>query len=285
MNYRHHFHAGNFADLVKHAALLAVLDDLKGQGRKITFLDTHAGPGLYDLTASPAVRSGEAAAGIGRLKEGPVDPALAPLMQAVAQINAGAVTHYPGSPRLAAARLGRGDRLIACELNPEEAQALTAVLTRAGTRDGPRLDIRAADGFDAAMQLPEAKDRSTLVLIDPPYERGDDHDRVVQACAGLMRRNPLPCVVVWAPIKDLETLDYMLRRLEASPGVRGTAIETRLRPPLNPMKMNGCALILLNVSPAVRDAAIAAAKAVAKLCGDPNASVVVTALGIPIGEF
>lgn len=280
MNYRHHFHAGNFADLVKHAALLALLDDLRRTGRPITFLDTHAGPGIYDLAASPALRSGEAAAGIIRLLDGPVDPALAPLVEAVAQVNGeGAVTHYPGSPRLAAARLGRGDQLIACELHPEEAQGLTAALTRAAGRDGPRLDIRAADGFDAAMGLPIAPDRSTIILIDPPYESGDDHDRVVATCAELMRRRPAPSVIVWAPIKDLETLDHMLRGLEAAPGATGTAVQTRLRPPLNPMKMNGCAIILLGASPTVRKAAIAAAEAVAKLCGDANASVVVTELG------
>ena len=280
MNYRHHFHAGNFADLVKHAALLALLDDLKRGARRITLIDTHAGPGLYDLSASPAVRSGEAAAGVGKLTEGPVDPALAPLAAAVVKVNGdGAVTHYPGSPLLAAARLARGDQLIACELHPEEAQGLTAALTRAAGRDGPRLDIRAADGFDAALQLPITKDRATVVLIDPPYESGDDHDRVVATCAELMRRRPAPSVIIWAPIKDLETLDHMLRGLEATPGVRGTAVQTRLRPPLNPMKMNGCAIILLHVSPTVREAAIAAAKAVARLCGDANASVVVTELG------
>ena len=279
MNYRHHFHAGNFADLVKHATLLALLDDVKRGGRKITLIDTHAGPGIYDLSASPAVRSGEAAVGIGRLLEGAVDPALAPLVKAVTQVNRGAVTHYPGSPLLAAARLGRVDQLIACELHPEEAQGLTAALTRAAGRDGPRLDIRAADGFEAALRLPNAPDRATVVLIDPPYESGDDHDRVVATCAELMRRRPAPSVIIWAPIKDLETLDHMLRGLETAPGVRGTAVQTRLRPPLNPMKMNGCAIILLHVSPAVRTAAVAAAEAVAKLCGDANASVVVTELG------
>ena len=279
MNYRHHFHAGNFADLVKHVTLLALLDDLKRAGRKVTLLDTHAGPGIYDLSASPAVRSGEAAAGIGRLLEGPADPAFAPLLAAVADVNKGPVTHYPGSPLLAAARLERGDQLIACELHPDEAQGLTAALTRTAGREGPRLDIRAADGFEAALQLPNGPDRVSVVLIDPPYESGDDHDRVVATCAELMRRRPAPSIIVWAPIKDLETLDHMLRGLEAAPGVRGTAIQTRLRPPLNPMKMNGCAIILLNASPTVRAAAIAAAEAVAKLCGDANASVAVTELG------
>lgn len=279
MNYRHHFHAGNFADLVKHVTLLALLDDLKRSGRRITLLDTHAGPGLYDLSASPAVRSGEAAAGIGRLLEGPADPAFAPLLEAVAGVNKGPVSHYPGSPLLAAVRLGQGDQLIACELHPEEAQGLTAVLTRAAGRESPRLDIRAADGFEAALQLPNGPDRATVVLIDPPYERGDDHDRVVATCADLMRRRPAPSVIIWAPIKDLETLDHMLRGLDALPGVRGTAVQTRLRPPLNPMKMNGCAIIVLHVPPAVRKAAVAAAEAVARLCGDASASVVVTELG------
>ena len=101
-----------------------------------------------------------------------------------------------------------------------------------------------------------------------------------QGGGGLTRcRRPAPSVIIWAPIKDLETLDHMLRGLEASPGVTGTAVQTRLRPPLNPMKMNGCAIILLNTSPTVRTAAIAAAEAVARLCGDANASVVVTELG------
>lgn len=279
MNYRHHYHAGNFADLVKHVTLLALIDDLKRAGRPITFLDTHAGPGLYDLSAPPAQRSGEAAAGVGRLAEGEADPVFAPLIAAVAAFNPGPLKQYPGSPLLAAARLRRGDQLIACELHPDEAQGLTAALTRAAGRDGPRLDIRAADGFDAAAKLPLTPSRAAVVLIDPPYEQGDDHDRVVRICADLMRRSPRPSILIWAPIKDLETLDHMLRGLEATPGVSGTAVQTRLRPPLNPMKMNGCAMILLGVSPEVRRIAISAGESVAKLCGDANASVVVTELG------
>lgn len=137
MNYRHAFHAGNFADLVKHAAILTLIDSLCARSEPLRVVDTHAGRGMYDVGGEDAARSGEAKAGIGRISQSATLPeGLSQLWEAVQQINApGAVRLYPGSPHLIASRLRAGDSYIACELRPEEHAALAAMLRgRSGVR-------------------------------------------------------------------------------------------------------------------------------------------------------
>ena len=236
MNYRHAFHAGNFADLVKHAALLQVLAR-RGSG-PLNIIDTHAGRGLYDLSGADAQRSGEAAAGIGQLIEAKDLPdAFAPLRAAVARLNKGGPTRlYPGSPLLIAEALKPGDSYLACELRPEEHQALAqAMKGRVGVRTA------CVDGFAEAAKLP--RDGEVLVLIDPPFERPDDYARIVETLAAVTRRNSRAQVMVWLPIKDLETFDGFLREAEDAGAGALTVAEARMRPLSDPLKMNGCALV------------------------------------------
>ena len=237
MNYRHAFHAGNFADLVKHAALLHLLAHMQ---RPLSVIDTHAGRGLYDLSGEEAQRSGEAQAGIGQLMQASDLPAeLQPLRGAVARLNGGGPTRlYPGSPLLIASALGKGDSYVACELRPEEHGILQQTLT-------PWRDVQAlcADGYaEAASRLP--RDGEALVLIDPPFEKSDDYHRCVGALSAIRRRNPRAVVMIWLPLKDLETFDSFVRDAEDA-GVGPLLIaEARMRPLRDPMKMNGCALVL-----------------------------------------
>ncbi|MDB5428103.1 MAG: hypothetical protein JWR43_2078, partial [Phenylobacterium sp.] len=167
MNYRHAFHAGNFADLVKHAALLQLLARLTAATGPLSVIDTHAGRGLYDLAGPEAKKSGEADAGIVRLMSAPGAPAeFAPLTAAVRTLNAGGpARRYPGSPWLIAQALRPGDSYLACELRPEEHAALRELMkARRGVR------TLCADGYDAAVaQVPASG--LALVLIDPPFER------------------------------------------------------------------------------------------------------------------
>ena len=241
MNYRHAFHAGNFADLVKHAGLLALVDRLQADPAPLTIVDTHAGRGLYDLTGAEAKKSGEAQAGVGRLMASADAPAaFAPLKAAVAVLNPdGAVRRYPGSPWLIAARLRPGDRYVACELRADEHAALQRLMQGRG-------DVRAlcADGYAAAPREVPAKGRA-LVLIDPPFERADDYPRIVQAVAAVRGRNGAASVLVWLPLKDLETFDAFLRDLEDAVDAPLLVAEARMRPLADPMKMNGCALVSL----------------------------------------
>ena len=258
MNYRHAYHAGNFADLLKHALLLGLLAALRTRGRPLRVVDTHAGAGLYDLTDTPTLKSGEAAAGILRLAEAGDggDAQLGALLVAVRGLNAGDLRLYPGSPVLTARALGPSDGLIAC----------------------PAVRVRTVDGFGYAATLSPDPAVTTLVLIDPPYEAGDDYDRVVETVGRILARDPQTVVAVWAPIKDLETLDFLLRRLEVLPEARGYVAQLRLRPLANPMRMNGCAMIVLGADETA-GAARSTAEHLAQLCGEAGAKAVVHPLG------
>jgi 23S rRNA (adenine2030-N6)-methyltransferase len=242
LNYRHAFHAGNFADLVKHAALLQLLARLSHEPGPLSVIDTHAGRGLYDLAGPEALKSGEAEAGIVKLMGATdVPPEFARLTAAVRKLNgAGPPRRYPGSPWLIAEALRPGDSYLACELRPDEHAALSE---RMRGKRGVRTIC--ADGYDAAVAQTPATGRA-LILIDPPFERADDYVRIVETLAGVRRRNRQAMALVWLPLKDLETFDGFLRDLEdAEPGPLRVA-ETRMRPLTDPLKMNGCALVLLD---------------------------------------
>lgn len=255
MNYRHAFHAGNFADLVKHAALIALLDLMLKRPGPLTVVDTHAGAGLYDLDGPEAKRSGEAAAGIARLLAASDAPAsLQALSEAVRRTRSatGHASLYPGSPWLTAERLRPDDRLIACELEPQAHAALQAALK--GRRQA---QARRADGYAEVVDLTPSKGPA-LVLIDPPFERADDYQRCVQTAQALLQRNRGTMILIWLPLKDLETFDAFLRSLEDAVGRTPLAVaECRIRPLNDPMRMNGCALVLLN-SPVDLDSQLSA---------------------------
>ncbi len=247
MNYRHHYHAGNFADLIKHALLLALIAELKAQGQPVSVVDTHAGAGVYDLLGEEATRSGEAAAGILRLMANAETPAaFAPLIAQTSALNKGGpIRLYPGSPALCMGALGCNDRYLGCELRPDDARTLSETLRKLRRTDGPDGTASQSDGYETVQGLRMDPARRLLVLIDPPFERGDDYDRLVETARQLLQRRPRPVVAIWAPIKDLETFDSLLRRLEPFAEGRGLVAQARLRPLINPMKMNGTALILL----------------------------------------
>jgi 23S rRNA (adenine2030-N6)-methyltransferase len=241
LNYRHAFHAGNFADLVKHAALLALLERLHAGAGSFTVIDTHAGRGLYDLAGAEAKKSGEAEAGIQRLMVAADAPGeFAALRAAVRTLNgAGPVRRYPGSPWLIAEVLRSGDRYLACELRPEEHAELRALMQgKAGVR------ALCADGYDAAVREAPGSGR-VLLLIDPPFERADDYGRIVATLVAVRRKNRAASALVWLPLKDLETFDAFLRDLEDELAAPALVAEARMRPLSDPLKMNGCAVVLL----------------------------------------
>ncbi len=240
MNYRHSFHAGNFADIVKHALLIWLLEQRQAAG-PVTVLDTHAGGGLYDL-AGDAVRSREAEAGIERLMASDDRPPLIEaLAAAVSETNPdGGTRFYPGSPLLVARRLRRGDRYVGFELNPPVLALLGEVLD-----PFVGAEARGGDGYDQVL-AEAARGPGTFVLIDPPFEQPDDYHRAADTAAAIMRADPTAMVAIWTPMKDMETFDGFLRRLAQGGAGRALVAEARLRPLTNPMKMNGCALVVLN---------------------------------------
>ena len=255
MNYRHAFHAGNFADLIKHTAITLIMDRLMGSSEPLLVLDSHAGAGLYDLAGEAARKSGEADAGVARLMADDQAPDVFRSLKAgVMNANrSGELRVYPGSPVLIAERLRRDDEYVGAELHPDDYEALTEALS--GSRGHARA-IR-TDGFD--MVRTRALDgRRLFVVIDPPFEQPDDYARIIETLEALLGRPKPATVLVWLPLKDLETFDGFLRRLEALRPPSALAVEARLRPLTDPMRMNGCALVLLN-APAGLEAALQSA--------------------------
>jgi len=243
MNYRHAFHAGNFADLVKHAALTRLLGRLLEDASPLTVVDTHAGAGLYDLGDENQARSKEAEAGVARLAERDLPPEFTGLADAIRKRNRGrGVKSYPGSPALIIDALREGDRYVACELRDEEHGDLSRLLGGATAK----AEARQADGYATAVEVARQTKGRLFVLIDPPFEAADDYVRIVETVAAVLKARPRATVLVWLPIKDLETLDAFVRRLE---NVELTAViaEARMRPLDRPMRMNGCALAGLNL--------------------------------------
>ncbi len=267
MNYRHAFHAGNFADLIKHAAVTLIMDRLIARPQPLLVLDSHAGAGIYDLMGDLARKSGEALAGIIPMMADPSAPsAFDGLKAAVAQVNSqGAIRLYPGSPVLIAEMLRPGDAYIGAELRPDDFDALSQCL--ASSRGQARA-VR-TDGFDLVRD--RANDRRDLfVLIDPPYEKPDDYARIIDAIGPCLSRPQRATILIWAPLKDLETFDSFLRRLEALGGPAALVVEARLYPLTDPMKLNGCALVLMGEPDGVVSDLATAAQWVVASAGGPS---------------
>jgi 23S rRNA (adenine2030-N6)-methyltransferase len=213
MNYRHAYHAGNFADVVKHAVLCRVLVHLREKPAAFRVIDTHAGAGRYDLGGPEAGKTQEWQDGIGRLwraeLDAPVRALLAPYLDAVAAHNPGGpLAAYPGSPALVQALLRRHDRLIACELEPQAAAALANQL-----RGDARAKAIAIDGWTALSAYLPPKERRGLVLIDPPFEQPDEFSRLAQGLAMAHRKWPTGIFLLWYPIKDLAKVAAFRRGL------------------------------------------------------------------------
>jgi 23S rRNA (adenine2030-N6)-methyltransferase len=257
---------------LKHAVLLALLERLTGDRRSLAVIDTHAGGGLYDLQDERASRSREAQAGIGRLMQNQVaPPVLHRLMNDVRSVNgAGELRWYPGSPLLTIAALRPGDRYIGYELRPDDQRALSDLLKRRTPR-GVQAEARCGDGYGALVGAPKCAEGHVLYLIDPPFERGDEYANIVHGVGSAGQADANATFAIWTPIKDLETFDALLRRLEDLRIGGVTVAEVRLRPLQNPMILNGCAMILLR-GPDVTEAANAACVWIAARCGALGAS-------------
>jgi len=247
MNYRHGFHAGNFADVLKHLALCELLRLLTAKDKKLFVLDTHAGAGGYDLGGALARRTGEAEAGVARLLAAPragMPGAVARYLAAVSAYDrkfgaaGGPIRHYPGSPRLVRSGLRAGDSFVACELHPQEALALKREF--AGDR---AVEVSDQDGYQALKALLPPVERRGLVLIDPPFEAADEFDRLTRALHQGLRRFATGCYAVWYPIKDPAAAveDF----IEAFAALKALRIELRV-PPSADGKLSACGLLIIN---------------------------------------
>jgi 23S rRNA (adenine2030-N6)-methyltransferase len=246
MNYRHAFHAGNFADVHKHAVMARVLVHLREKHAAFRVIDTHAGAGRYDLTAPEPSRSGEWRDGIGRLLTAPIDGAsralLAPYLDAVAALNsAGALATYPGSPLLARSLLRQQDRLIACELEPHAAAALAATM-----RGDRRVKTITLDGWMALSAYVPPKERRGLVLIDPPFEDPGEFAHLPGALATAYRKWPTGIYMLWYPLKERRAPDTLARKLQAAGVPKVLRSEFTIGAVGTGARLAGSGLILVN---------------------------------------
>ena len=249
MNYRHAFHAGNHADVLKHVVVLALCDALTSKPAACFALDTHAARGLYKLDGESAQKTGEALDGVARLQaEAPRNAAVQRYLAAVKACRQQHGAHaYPGSPWLLAHALREQDRIAACELHPEEAHVL-----RAHFAGDPRVAVHARDGYAAIKALLPPKHGATrfargLVLVDPPYEAQDEeYPRVARAVREALERWPQATCAVWYPIKQRRSLQPFFRKLEGLPARSVLLTELLVRPDDSPLRLNGSGMAIVN---------------------------------------
>jgi 23S rRNA (adenine2030-N6)-methyltransferase len=240
MNYRHVYHAGSHVDVFKHAVLAMLVVHLLRKPTPFVVVDTHSGIGLYDLTAEEAVKTGEAAEGIGRIVGADV-PSAAAYLGIVRGLNrAGRLAVYPGSAAIIAALLRPDDRLIACELHPDDFAAL-----RRRFRADRRVNVHHRDGYEAALAFVPPRERRGLVFIDPPFEAADEAARLGDTLIAAYRKWPTGIYAAWYPVKGRSTVAPLFERLDAA-GIDDRIVAEFIRYPEDGVRLAGGGLVILN---------------------------------------
>lgn len=248
MNYRHHFHAGNFADVMKHVLLLGLLEKLNQKDKPYCYVDTHAGAGLYDLSLAPAQKSGEYLSGIHRLMQ--LDSSVihhAPaLIQRYVALTAQLRQErgkgwYAGSPWIALQAMRSQDRAVFFEMHPEVCDIL-----RDEIRD-PRAGVHERDAYEGLNAVVPPKEKRGLVMIDPPYEvERKDFPQLVELIATVYQKWPTGTYAIWYPIKDRALIERFEKKMMRT-GIRRQLIcEVCVWPDDTPVGLNGCGLLIIN---------------------------------------
>lgn len=252
MNYRHHYHAGNYADVFKHLVLVRLVRAMQRKEKGFLYLDTHAGRGGYDLTVAPVLPDGrerapEWPAGIGRLvgRTG-LHPGIDEYLALVEQYNVRKGTtgqspgHYPGSPWIVELLARPQDRLVLCELREDDAEALEYEFGRT-----ERVTVRTMDGYTALKALLPPPERRALVLIDPPFEAKDEFAAVLTGLREALRRFPGGTYAVWYPVTERARADEFHKAVREL-AVPALAAEQAVAGDSSAVRMKGCGLVILN---------------------------------------
>jgi len=246
MNYRHSYHAGNFADVLKHAVLAQIITYLKRKDPAFRVIDTHAGIGAYDLSSAEAQKTGEWREGVGRVMAAQLSPDLsaflAPWLESVKMLNPdGDIRHYPGSPKLARMLLRKQDRLTAIEMHRDDAKQLRRIF------EGDfQVRVIELDGWLALGGHLPPKEKRGLVLIDPPFEVDGEYDRLIDGLARATRRFPGGTYVLWHPIKADSPLAAFDKKLVALARPRTLSVRVLARANSHAPGLNGSGLVIVN---------------------------------------
>ena len=252
MNYRHAFHAGNFADVIKHIVLVRILLHLQEKDAAFRVIDTHAGAGVYDLTGEEAQRSGEWLTGIARIMQArfseEAQPLIKPYLDIVRSFNpqGGPLKAYPGSPLIARALLRPDDRLTACEVESSARRDLIDALRR-----DTQARVVDLDGWTALPAFVPPKERRGLVLIDPPYEQKDEFERLAAGFAEAFAKWPTGSYLLWYPAKSRRATDELARQVahaigEARPPGKCLRVEFSVAPQAAGQGLTSAGLLVVN---------------------------------------
>lgn len=244
MNYRHHYHAGNFADVMKHVLLLGLLQGMTRKDNAFCYIDTHAGLGLYDLSDMPAQKTGEYKQGIGRIPTTGDMPAWAhDYLTAIAFLQAErGGNYYPGSPWLAKGLLRPQDRAVLVELHPHDAQEL-----RENFAGDPRIGVHERNAYEAVFGLIPPKEKRGLVFIDPPYEEErKNYPQIVRLLEKAHEKWPTGVYAIWFPIKERSMIERFYKSLQGTGIKKILTCELCVMPDDNSLGLNGTGLVVVN---------------------------------------
>jgi len=243
MNYRHAFHAGNHADVLKHYVLTRLIALLSRKEAPFAYLDSHAGIGLYDLRGDQASRTGEWLEGIARLwQAGDVPDPLLDYLEVIRAMNPdGELRHYPGSPELARLLTREQDRLHLNEKHPEDGRLL-----KENMHGDRRVAVHLGEGWYVPRALLPTREKRALLLIDPPFEQVDEMERCAQSLSDAISRMRQAVVAIWYPIKDLRQLSRFYRDLQKSKAPKLLRVELYVHPTDEAARLNGSGLVISN---------------------------------------
>ena len=247
-SYRHAFHAGNHADVLKHAVFVHILDHFNKKPAPYWIIDTHAGAGFYDLTGEWAQKKGEYIDGIGRLVGSESTPGLITrYLEEVAALNPdGTLTYYPGSPWLAMQSMRESDRLRLFELHPSEVDVLREGLTRYAQSLARRVTVVESDGFDGIKALLPPPTRRGVVIVDPSYEAKQDYRRTVSAVQEGLKRFATGCYAIWYPLVQRAEVQSLVRSLERLDTVWLHATLNVSKPATDGFGLHGSGMFVVN---------------------------------------
>lgn len=243
LSYRHSFHAGNFADVLKHIVQMLIIESLKEKEKPFLYIDTHAGAGRYQLTGQAAEKTGEYLEGIARLWEAKDLPEeLKPYLSLIKSINpSGQLRHYPGSPWIAQTLLRAQDKLVMAELHTTDYTLLNKEF-----RADERMTILRSDGFHLVKSHLPPVSRRGFVLMDPPYELKEDYQRVVRAVQDGHKRFATGVFAIWYPVVFRQAIKKMCSELEATGIKKILQIELGVKPDSSQRGMTASGMIVVN---------------------------------------